>query len=169
MRQRKIEKKKEKRGEEDTRGGQLDAAGSPMPVVSFCIEEGGQPCVEIMGGTWVSDACNVGAGRRCRRQDLATAWPLRLLAKQERGRGKMVFGCVSRGHANAWDWEKKKEKKNGLTASLYIGIMPLMPAISLWVEGRGRSCAEAVGGTCAGDAHDVGASGHRRRDLMVAR
>ena len=63
-----------------------------------------------------------GAGGRRRRQDLATAWPLRLLAKRERGRTKTVFGCVSKGCTNAQDWEKKtksekkkekeKEKKN---------------------------------------------------------
>ena len=78
----------------------------------------------------MSDACNVGAGGRRRRQDLATAWPLQLLAKREWGRAKTVFGCMSRGCANAQDWDKKrkdkrknekrkkKEKKNGLTASL---------------------------------------------------
>ena len=49
--------------------------------------------------------------------------------------------------------ERKKKKKNGLTVSLYIGFMPPMPVVSLWVEGRQRSranhrpCAEAVGGT----------------------
>ena len=71
--------------------------------------------------------------------------------------------------------EKKNEKmKNGLTASLYIGFVPLTPAVSLWVEGRRQSRAnhrpraEAVGETCAGDARDVGARGHRRRDLVVA-
>jgi len=53
--------------------------------------------------------------------------------------------------------------------------MPLTPAVSLWVEGRRQSRAnhrphtEAVGETCVGDARDVGAHGHRRRDLMVAR
>jgi len=81
-----------------------------MPVVSLCIEEGGRLRVKIMGGTWVSDACNVGAGGRCCHQDLATVWPLRLLAKQEQGRAKMVFGCMLRGHANAQDWEKKKKR-----------------------------------------------------------
>jgi len=50
-----------------------------------------------------------------------------------------------------------------------------MLTVSLWVEGRGRLCAdhrphtETVGGkgTCAGDARDVGAGGHRR-DLAMA-
>ena len=51
-----------------------------------------------------------------------------------------------------------------------------MLAVSLWVEGHRqlhanhRPCAEAMGGTCVGDAHDVGASGHRRhQDHTVAR
>ena len=53
--------------------------------------------------------------------------------------------------------------------------MPLTPAVSLWVEGHHRLHAnhrprtEAVGGTCVGDVRDVGASGHRHRDHMVAR
>ena len=115
----------------------LHATGSSTPVASLCIKEGGRPRVEIVGGTWVSDTCNVGAGRRRRRQDVATAWPLRLLAKRERGCAKTVFGCVSRGCANAQDWEKKrkdkrkkekrerKKKKNGLTVSLYTSFMAL--------------------------------------------
>ena len=81
-----------------------------MPVVSLCVEEGGQPCIKIIGGTWVGDAYNVGAGSRRRRQDLAMVWLLWLLAKQERGHVKMVSGCVSRGCANTQDWEKRKEK-----------------------------------------------------------
>jgi len=81
-----------------------------MQVVSLCVEEGGQPCVEIIGGTWVGDACDVGAGSCHCRQDLAMVWLLWLLAKQERGRVKMVSGCVSRGCANTQDWEKRKRK-----------------------------------------------------------
>ena len=79
-------------------------------MVSSCVEEGGWPRVEIVGGTWVGDARDVGAGGRRRCQDLATAWSLRLLAKRERGRVKTVFGCVLRGCANAEDWEKEKKK-----------------------------------------------------------
>ena len=52
-----------------------------------------------------------------------------------------------------------------------------MPAVSLWVEGRGRSRADhrpraetmgGGGGTRAGDACDVGAGG-RRQDLAMVR
>ena len=97
------DKKKEKRGEEGAQGDLLHATGSSMPLVSLYVEEGGWPCVEIVGGR-VGDACDVGAGSRHRRQDLETAWPLRLLAKREWGHAKTVFGCVSRGCANAQDW-----------------------------------------------------------------
>ena len=50
-----------------------------------------------------------------------------------------------------------------------------MLAVSLWVEGRRqlranhRPHTEAVGETCVGDARDVGARSHRRRDLVVVR
>ena len=37
-------------------------------------------------------------------------WPLWLLAKQEQGHVKTIFGYVLRGCANAQDWEKRKEK-----------------------------------------------------------
>jgi len=53
-----------------------------MPVVSLCVKEGGWPCIKIMGGTWVGDAYDMGAGG-CHHQDLETVWPLQLLAKQE--------------------------------------------------------------------------------------
>jgi len=62
MRQRKKEKKTEKKGEEDIQGDWLHATGSSMLVVSLWFEEGGRPCVEIVGGTWVGDARDVGAG-----------------------------------------------------------------------------------------------------------
>ena len=75
-------------------------------MVSLCIEEGAWPRVEIVGGTWVGGTCDVGAGGHRRHQDLETAWPLWLLAKREQGQVKTVFGYVSRGHANAQDWEK---------------------------------------------------------------
>ena len=65
-----------------------------------------------MGGTWVGDACNVGADGRRHCQDLEMAWPLQLLAKQEWGHVKTMFGCVLKGCTNAQDWEKKK-RKNG--------------------------------------------------------
>jgi len=78
-----------------------------MPAVSLCVEEGGQLRVEIVGG----DACDVGVGGHHRRQDCATAWLLRLLAKREWGRTRAVFGRVSRGRANAQDSEKKKKKR----------------------------------------------------------
>jgi len=110
-----------------------------MPVVSLCVKEGGWPCIEIMGGTWVGDAHDVGAGGHyC--QDLEMAWPLQLLAKQEQGCVKTMFGCVLRGCTNAQDWEKRKEKtekkkekqkrerkkkKHTLTVSLYISFMAL--------------------------------------------
>jgi len=96
MRQRKKEKirKKEKRGEEGVQGDLLHATGSSMPVVSLWVEESGWPCIEIVGGTWVGDARDVGAGGCRRHQDLVTAWPVLLLAKQERGRVRTVFGYV---------------------------------------------------------------------------
>jgi len=128
------DKKKKKRGEEGIQGDPLHATGSSMLVVSLWVEEGGRPHVKIVGGTWVGDAHDVGAGGCHRRQDLAMAWPVQLLAKQERGHVRMVFGCVSRGCTNAQDWEKRKEKKkkekekkkkHGLTESLYISFMPL--------------------------------------------
>jgi len=106
------EKKNEKRKEgEDIQGDQLHATGSSMLVVSLCIEEGGWPCIEIVGGTWVGDAHNVGAGGLCHCQDLEMVWLLWLLAKREWGRVKTMFRCVLRGCANAQDWEKRKEKK----------------------------------------------------------
>jgi len=79
-------------------------------VVSLCVKEGGWPCIKIMGGTWVGNARDVGAGSLHRRQDLETAWPLWLLAKREWGHVKTMFRCVSRGCANAQDWEKRNEK-----------------------------------------------------------
>ena len=39
------------------------------------------------------------------------AWQLDLLARQAWGRVRLVFGCVSRGCANAQDWEKKMKVK----------------------------------------------------------
>ena len=77
-----------------------------MLVVSLCVKEGGWPHIEIMGGTWVGDACDVGVGGLCHRQDLETAWLLQLLAKQEQGCVKTMFRCVSRGCTNTQDWEK---------------------------------------------------------------
>ena len=72
---------------------------------------------------------------------------------------------------------KEKEKKEMQTYCKPIywlhGTGSLMPAVSLWVKGHGRSCAdhrpcvEAVGGGHAGDACDVGASSHCR-DLALA-
>jgi len=89
----------------------------------------------------------------------------RLLAKRERGRAKTVFGCVSRGCANAQDWEKKKRKnekkrkKKEKEKRTHCGPIHRLHATgsstladSLWVEGRGRSrvdhrsCAETVVG-----------------------
>jgi len=75
------DKKKEKRGEEGAQGDPLHATGSSMLVVSLCVKEGGWPCVKIVGGTWVGDACDVGAGGCHHRQDLKMVWPLWLLAK----------------------------------------------------------------------------------------
>jgi len=139
MRQRKKEKKR-KEGE-DIQGDQLYATGSSMPVVSLCIKEGGWLRIKIVGGTWVGDVRDVDAGGQHHHQDLETAWPLRLLAKQEWGHVKTMFGCVLKGCTNAQDWEKKKrkngkkknkkqkrerkKKKHGPTISLYIGFMAL--------------------------------------------
>ena len=188
MRQRKKDKKKEKRGEEGIQGDQLHATGSLMPVVSLCVEEGCRPRVEIIGGTWVGDARDVGAGGCRRRQDLAMVWPLRLLAKRRRGRARTVFRYVSSGCANAQDWEKRKEtrknekrkerkKKGKRTHCEPIHQLHATgsstPAVSLWVEGRGRlradhrPHAEILGGTWADDGRDVDAGGHRR-DLAMA-
>jgi len=172
MQQRKKDKKKEKRGEEGIQGDWLHATGSSTPVVSLCIEEGGQPHIEIIGGTWVGNACDVGAGGCHHHQDLAMVWLLRLLAKQERGCVKMVSRCVSRGCANTQDWEKRKQKtknkkkqkqktkrkKKKETQTYWEPIYWLhgtgssMPVVSLWVEGHGwshadhRPHAEAMGG-----------------------
>ena len=78
---------------------------------SLCASKRVVGCaVKIVGGTWVGDAHDVGAGGCHCRQDLETVWPLWLLAKREQGRVKMMFGCVLRGCANAQDWEKRKEK-----------------------------------------------------------
>jgi len=158
-----------------------------MPVVSLCIEEGGWPHVKIMGGTWVGDACDVGADGHHHCQDLEMAWPLQLLAKQEWGHVKTMFGCVSRGCANAQDWEKRKEKmekkkkkrKEKKETHTYYkpihqlhGTGSLMPVVSLWIKGCGQLCAnhrpyvEAMGGH-AGDACNVGSSGHCQ-DLVMA-
>jgi len=71
-----------------------------MPVVSLYVKEGGWPCIEIVGGTWVSDACNVGVGGSCCHQDVVMAWPLQILAKREQGHAMTVFVCMSRGRAN---------------------------------------------------------------------
>jgi len=182
------EKKNEKRKEgEDIQGDQLHATGSSMPVVSLCIEEGGWPRIEIMGGTWVGNAHDVGAGGLCHCQDLEMVWPLWLLAKQEWGRVKTMFRCVLRGCANAQDWEKRKKKKKKKkrtekgkkkTRTCWKPIHRLhgtgssMPVVSLWVKGRRRLhanhrlCAEAVGGH-AGDACDVYSSGCYQ-DLTMA-
>jgi len=142
-----------------------------MPVVSLCVKEGGWLRIEIMGGTWVGDVHDVGAGGCCHRQDLEMVWPLRLLAKQEQGCVKTIFGYVLRGCTNAQDWEKRKEKtekknekqkrerkkmKRTLTVSLYISFMAL--AVQCWQSLVGRrawsvACQpQAVhrshGGTC---------------------
>jgi len=56
-----------------------------MPVVSLCVKEGGWLHIKIMGGTWVGDAHDVGAGgHHC--QDLETAWPLQLSRSDHRVR-----------------------------------------------------------------------------------
>jgi len=60
-------------------------------------------------GTCAGDARDVGAGGRCR--DLAMAQQLDLLARQAWGHARLVFGCISRGCANAQDWEKKNESE----------------------------------------------------------
>ena len=136
--------------------------------------------------TW-GDARDVGAGSHHHHQDLATAWPLWLLAKREWGCAKTVFGCISRGCANTQDWEKnkkerknekrerkKKEKRTHCEPIHWLhGTDSSMLGVSLWVEGRGRSCAdhrpcaETVGGTCMGDICDVGASSHCCQDLAM--
>jgi len=91
----------------------LHGTGSSMPVVSLWVEGRGQLhanhrlYAEAMGGH-VGDACDVCSSGR--RQDLTMAPQLDLLARQGWGRARLVFGCMSRGCANAQDWEKKKEK-----------------------------------------------------------
>ena len=76
------------------------------------------------GGGHAGDGCNMGASGHCR--DLMLAQKLELLARQGWGCARLVFRCVSRGSANAWDWKKKNESeknnqkkkaKNGLTSS----------------------------------------------------
>jgi len=152
MQQRKKEKirkkKKEKRGEEGAQGDPLHATGSSMPVVSLCVKEDGWLCVEIVGGTWVGDAHDVGAGGRRRRQDLETAWPLRLLAKREWGHVKTMFRCVSRGCANAQDWEKKT--KSRLTGSNpHKNANLYRPCVSCVCVALVRACREAREGGMA--------------------
>ena len=112
MRQR-AEKKKKKGGRKTYRVSLYIGfmPGSSTPVASLCVEEGGRPCVEIMGGTGVGDARDVGAASRGRHQDLVTASLPWLLAKRERGHARIVFGCVLRVCTNAQDWEEKKKKK----------------------------------------------------------
>src|SRR4029077_15891269 len=99
-----------------------------MPAVSLWVEGRGRscaddrPCTGAVGGH-AGDACNVGSSGR--RQDLAMARQLDLLARQRWGHMRLVFGCMSRGCANARDREKKtkvkkttkKKAKSGLTGS----------------------------------------------------
>jgi len=86
-----------------------------MPAVS-CGSKGMVSCMPTTGhvqkpwGGLVSNARDVGASSH-HRQDLMMAWQLDLLARQAWGHARLVFGCVSRGCANAQDWEKKKVKK----------------------------------------------------------
>jgi len=142
------DKKKEKRGEEGIQGDPLHATGSSMLVVSLWVEEGGWLRVEIVEGTWVGDAHDVGAGGCCHRQDLATVWPVRLLAKREWGRVRTVFGCMLRGCTDAQDWEKrkektKKEKRNADSLKAYTSASCHWPfdADSLFVGRRAWSVA----------------------------
>ena len=92
------------------------------------FEEGGWPHAEIVGGTQVGDARDVGAGSRCCRQHIATALLLQLLAKRARGRARTVFGWVSRGCTNAQHWKKKrkakKRKEKKKTKSGLTGLNP---------------------------------------------
>jgi len=98
-----------------------------MPVVSLCIEEDGRPRVEIMGGTWVGDARDVGAGCHRRRQDLATAWPLSASGQARAGaREDGVRMCVERvrkrtglGKEKTKKRKKEKEKRKRKTDSLW--------------------------------------------------
>ena len=128
-----------------------------MPVVSLWVEDG-WPRVEIVGGTWVGDARDVGAGGLRHRQDLATVYRLWLLAKQSRPHEDGVRMCVEGVRKRTGLGKKKrktKKKKCGLTVSLYIGLHGTgssMPAVSLWVEGHGWSHAETMGGRGEGHA-----------------
>jgi len=140
-RKQKMEKKKQKKKQKRERKKkkctltvsliyQLHGTGSSMLAISCglkgmvgCVPTTG--CTQKLWGGLVSDACNVGASGRCR-QDLMMAWQLDLLARQAWGHVRLVFGCMSRGCANAQDWEKKtkvkkttkkKKVKSGLTGS----------------------------------------------------
>ena len=92
---------------------QLHGTGSSMLAIS-CGSKGMVGCMPTTGCTqklWgglVSDACDMGASGHCC-QDLIMAWQLDLLARQAWGHVRLVFGCMSRGCANAQDWEKKKK------------------------------------------------------------
>jgi len=129
----------------------LHGTGSSMPVVSLWVEGRGRlranhrPCAEAVGGH-AGDACNVYSSG-CH-QDLTMAPQLDLLARQGWGHARLVFGCVSRGCANAQDREKKT--KSGLTslnphknADLY------RPCVSCVCVASVRACREACEGGMA--------------------
>jgi len=68
--------------------------------------------MQKLWGGLVSNARDAGASGHHHR-DLVMAWQLDLLARQAWGHVRLVFGCVSRGCANAQDREKKtKSEKN---------------------------------------------------------
>jgi len=129
----------------------LHGTGSSMPAVSLWVEGRGQshadhrPCAEAMGGH-AGDACDV-CSSGCR-QDPTMAPQLHLLARQGWGRARLVFGCVSRGCANAQDREKKtKSRLTSLNphknADLY------RPCVLCVCMASVRACREACKGGMA--------------------